>query len=320
MAVHYGIDIASFQHPNGDPIDWKAAYTYLYDKGGCQPFVIIKITQSDGYANPYALQDIRDAIVAGFAVAIYHFMAGNVPASAQLNWIESHLDGVEFVFLDCETENGSTAPAYVDLISQVVSGLKAIGERSGVYTYVNFLGWLTSGGYTNTDPLWLADPSKVDPGQTRVITQYGQGNIPGITGAVDVDMADAVGFQDVFGKSPVNPNPVTPTPEPTPAPTPTPAPSVKPTLHFVEVALDGNGNGAALMDGGASPEAGVTSVFPVVEFAYFIAATAQGSNPPKDHAYWSWTPHVQNYNGYVLLTVTGGQPNGNAGVYVAATA
>lgn len=311
--THYGVDVASFQHPNNAPIDWNALYTYLYDKGGCQPFVIIKITESSGYLNPYALQDIKDAIAAGFAVAIYHFMHGNVSAQSQLAWITQHLDGVKFVFLDCETENGVGAPSYVALINTIVNGLKAIGENSGVYTYVGFLGWLTSGGYTNSDPLWLADPSKVDPGQSRVITQYGTGSVPGIQGGTDLDMADDSGFQEVFGGTPVIPTP-------SPVPTPTPPKEPKVNLHFVEIDLDANGNGAVVMDGGTSSTPGITSVMPIVEFANFVAATSQGSDPNANNGYWTWDCHVQDRNGFVLVTATGGLPNGKAGVYVAATA
>ncbi len=320
--THYGVDIASFQHPNGAQIGWPALYTYLYGLGGCQPFVIVKITESDNYANPFALQDIQNAVAAGFAVAIYHFVHGDVSASSQAAWIIAHLDGVSYVFLDCETENGVGSAAYVALINQIVALVQNAGEKSGVYTFANFLGWLESSGYNQSLPLWFADPSNTDPSQVRLITQTGQGNVPGISGAVDLDQASDVGFSIVFGGTVAPPTP-SPIPSPTPTPTPAPSPTTPPisiTTTFISISLDSNGSGAMILDGGANTIQGIPSSSANVPFANFIAATAQGSDPVADKTYWMTVCHVQNRNGFVLVTVTSGIANGQAGVFISSIA
>jgi hypothetical protein len=86
--------------------------------------------------------------------------------------------------------------------------------------------------------------------------------------------------------------------------------------NFVEMSLDSNGCGAVLLSGGKAHAAGVTEMEPAIPFAQWLAATPQGSNPPANHGYWAWTPHVQEYAGYVLLSITGGMPYGRAGAYV----
>ena len=111
-----------------------------------------------------------------------------------------------------------------------------------------------------------------------------------------------------------------PVPSPTPTPVPNPTPEVNVKVHFVEVPLDANGNGSTVLDGGTNSTPNVTSSSELVSWSSFIAATSQGSDPTTDHAYWQWDCHVQDRNGFVLVTATGGIPNGQAGVYVAATA
>ncbi len=321
--IHYGVDVASFQHPNNAPIEWAALYTYLYAKGNCQPFVIIKITESDNYANPFAYQDIQDALAAGFSVAVYHFVHGDVPVDAQISWIVPHLENIEFIFLDCETENGLDNSTYVELINQMAQQLAATvsGIKIGVYTFNSFLAWLDSAGYSNSFPLWFADPSNVNPEQERVITQTGQGSADGITGAVDFDQADENGYGVVFSGGVVTPTPtptpvITPTPTPTPTPIPTPSSTPLPHITFISLNLDQNGNGSIILDGGQNSAPGVTSSSTTMLFSNFLAATSQGSDPPINNGYWMNNCHAQIRGEYLLLTVTHGIPNSQAGIYV----
>jgi len=313
IEIHYGGDVASFQHPAGASINWHAAYAYFLKKGnGAIPFIVIKITESDNYFNNYAISDIQGALAAGFKVAIYHFVHGNISAYDQVAWIRQHLEGVHFLFLDCETENGSTAPAYIALINAIIDSLKTLGEDMGLYTYTGFFGWLTSGGYADTNPLWLADPSKVDPGQPRAITQIGQGTVPGIQGQVDLDTADANGFQLIFGSDPISIKPVIQPQEK----------DMTPILHYVPVSLDANGSGAVILDGGANSLPGIASSTVSVPWSNYIAIASQGSDPAPnaDNKYWSWDARIQQRNGFLLVTVTNGPPNQQAGVYVTASA
>ncbi len=63
-----GIDIASFQHPNGAGIHWGQVAT-------AEKFVIIKASEGTGYTNTYYAGDASGARAAGLHVGAYHFLA-----------------------------------------------------------------------------------------------------------------------------------------------------------------------------------------------------------------------------------------------------
>jgi lysozyme len=67
-----GIDVASWQHPDGMPIDWQRVRDARVN------FATIKATEGSpaddtAYTNPYFVDDLRGAREAGLAVAPYHF-------------------------------------------------------------------------------------------------------------------------------------------------------------------------------------------------------------------------------------------------------
>ena len=66
-----GIDVASFQHPNGAAINWSQVAASGID------FAAVKVTEGDYYRNPYALTDLAQAQAAGLAVAAYAFAIPN---------------------------------------------------------------------------------------------------------------------------------------------------------------------------------------------------------------------------------------------------
>lgn len=251
--THYGVDTASFQHPNNAKINWQAAYEYLMAKGNSQPFAIIKITEADNYSNPFALGDIADAVAAGFQVVVYHFVHGDVPAAAQIAWIKEHADGIDKLYLDSEVENGVSPQVYVQLIRDIEAGLQGFID---VYTDDSFLAWLESGGYVPTPGLWLADPSGANPNQDRAITQYGTGTVPGFVGAVDLDSMTDAAFQKLFGT-------VTTTAS-TPATSPSTASS---GLVSMTGTSDANGNGWMEID---------------IPISQIIGFFARGPYPPTD--------------------------------------
>ena len=73
-----GVDVASWQHPNGAAIDWTRVRAAGVD------FATIKATEgspidSTSYTNPYFPGDLAAARKAGLAVAPYHFYLGRTP-------------------------------------------------------------------------------------------------------------------------------------------------------------------------------------------------------------------------------------------------
>ena len=81
-----GVDVASYQHPNGEAIHWVRVA-----KSGVQ-FVAIKTTEGTYYRNPFALTDLAQAKAAGLAVIAYVFAipngnGGSGGAAAQADYL-----------------------------------------------------------------------------------------------------------------------------------------------------------------------------------------------------------------------------------------
>ena len=70
-----GIDVASWQHPGDDPIQWNRV------RGAGHRFAIIKATEGVTYTNPWFAGDRRGAQQAGLVVGAYHFARPALPLS-----------------------------------------------------------------------------------------------------------------------------------------------------------------------------------------------------------------------------------------------
>lgn len=100
-----GVDIASWQHPNGKSINWERVRDDRVD------FATIKATEGStadgtGYTNPYFVGDLRRARAAGLAVAPYHFYLGRTPRTGAAQ--AEH-------FIDAVRESGYTGQRRGDL-------------------------------------------------------------------------------------------------------------------------------------------------------------------------------------------------------------
>jgi len=81
-----GVDVASYQHPNGEGINWARAA-----KAGVQ-FAAVKTTEGTYYRNPFALTDLAQAKAAGLSVIAYVFAipngnGGSGSATAQADYL-----------------------------------------------------------------------------------------------------------------------------------------------------------------------------------------------------------------------------------------
>lgn len=155
-----GPDIASYQHPNGAPIDWTAV------RQSGQSWAFVKATEGTGYTNPYFAADWHDSAAAGLYHGAYHYArpsatAGSATAQAQYfaNTVgPQQVPGTLPPILDLE-ETGGLAP--VDLIAWTHEFLNALQADTGrlpmLYTYPSF--WQNqmagSSEFTNY-PLWVA--------------------------------------------------------------------------------------------------------------------------------------------------------------------
>lgn len=201
-----GVDVASWQHPTGQPIDWNAV------RNGGHSFAFIKSTEGPSspggahYTNPWFARDWVDAGAAGLYRGAYHFaqpredVATAVADARHFIDVSGVMNGSADLppVLDLEVNNGLPpdqvarwAKAWLDEVERLT------GRVPIIYTGPFF--WrdkVASSAFTRY-PLWIASYTSASsptsgpiPGgwATWTIWQYtSQGTVPGIPGPVDVN-------------------------------------------------------------------------------------------------------------------------------------
>jgi GH25 family lysozyme M1 (1,4-beta-N-acetylmuramidase) len=200
-----GVDVASWQHPNGAPIDWGQVRAAGHD------FAFVKADEgprSNGgsyYNNPYFSADWHGAGAVGLYRGAYHYAHPKLPLSTAV------ADARHFVsvtgtmqgpldlppVLDLE-ESGGLAPAHVAQWAREWLGEveRLTGRPPIIYTGYYF--WRDSVGAPTDfgrNPLWIANwtsaaaPSPIPPSwNTWTFWQYtSTGSSPGIPWTVDLN-------------------------------------------------------------------------------------------------------------------------------------
>lgn len=189
-----GIDIASFQHPNGAAIDWAQVAT-------AEKFVIIKATEKNGYVNAYYADDITKARAAGLVAGSYHFLAPSsqtgVSGAAQAAHFLAHASiqpGDLPPMLDVETSPlyNSVLPSVADIQGWLDAVQAATGRKPLVYIGYYVITGLGSPALLKNYPIDVPNystcPSFPDsyPIQNLVMWQHtSTASVPGIKGSVD---------------------------------------------------------------------------------------------------------------------------------------
>lgn len=214
--------------------------------------------------------------------------------------------------LDCENGDSTPTQAAMWCLLETQSA-----RRPTVYTNLAEIGDVQS----ELRKLGLSIPGDVDWWKADWGVSPSLGAFEGYPEAV----AHQYAAGDVYDTSialstwlqPVPPKPVPPPRVVPPTSTVTPVIGGKEMLAFVEFDSDADGNACVLFCGKEQGEAGITSVEPAIPFGQWTgAATPLGSNPPVDKGYWNVTAHVQERNGFVLVSTTNAQPHQRVGVYV----
>lgn len=217
--MHYGIDIASYQHPNGNPIDYAAvARTLMARSGGERPFVVVKAVEGVNYVNPWFLTDLAGFRANGVDVAAYLFDHGSDSPGAEQQYFRRIAGNIPEAF-DIEAPDGLNPQQYGAHLEQ----LNKLNGTSLDYVNVSeYDAFFKEGDLQN---VWLAWPSSASaPARSCVLWQYGQGAVEGIVGQVDLDRWEGTEaqYQTFFHGQPIPPAPVV---APAPAPSvPSPAP------------------------------------------------------------------------------------------------
>ncbi len=194
-----GIDVSYYQ----ESIDWPR----VADSG--VRFAFIRV--SDGLT----VEDIRfernwrEAQRAGIARGSYQYFRPDQDAIAQADLMIAHLRGDRGELppaIDVETDGGLRPAALAVKVRIWVNHVRdVLGVEPIVYASPDF--WRDAvGGADLPQPLWLAHytakcPTIPQPWTRWTFWQYSQtGHVPGITGAVDLDLGSVAALPEAFAK------------------------------------------------------------------------------------------------------------------------
>jgi GH25 family lysozyme M1 (1,4-beta-N-acetylmuramidase) len=193
----FGVDVASYQHPNGAGINWASV------KAGGAAFAFVKMSEGATYSNPYAAGDLAGARAAGLRATGYHFARPRLPLStatsdaqrfaAQMGNVK--VPGALPPVLDIEATGGLSAANVTAWTKTFLSSLEAASGRtpmvySGPWFWRGYMG--NPSGFSRY-PAWIADynPSAAGPslfgdfGFSTVWQYTDAARISGISGGVD---------------------------------------------------------------------------------------------------------------------------------------
>lgn len=188
-----GPDVASYQHPGGAKINWRAVAKTDKD------FAIVKATEGTSYRNPWFWRDYTGAREAGLVRGSYHFARPGYPlartARHQANYFVAHLGNVNTAntlppALDLESTGGLSRGALVTWAQLFLLQVRKVTGRTPlIYTYPNF--WTSALGDPAAlarYPLWMASYSG-PADSSATLWQYTSGaTVNGIRGRVDMSV------------------------------------------------------------------------------------------------------------------------------------
>jgi len=204
-----GLDVAGYQHQNGDAISWSRVAAAGYK------FAAVKGTEGDYYVNPWAATDLAQAKAAGFDVSPYHFAIPNASTGTQQAQYAVEYSGYAaggrmlpltldieydpYVSTDHSNEcYGLTAGQMTTWIAGFVSQTRSLtGQYPIIYTTADWWDTCTGGSTAfGADPMWVAAYGFIRPPMpagwsTWTLWQYtSSGTVPGVDspGTTDLDI------------------------------------------------------------------------------------------------------------------------------------
>ncbi len=176
-----GIDVSSYQHPDGQTIDYGKVRAFGVE------WAAVKITEGLTYVNPWAPQDCAGFAAAGIEVVPYHFaQPDQSDAAAQARFFAEH----------CPAGTGTVTGA-LDLEVHMLAGPEALAQWVEafrvacavpiLYADQDFHTALIGAGYEWPGKLWLAAPSLDTFPDGAYAWQYGEGDVDGVAATVDRD-------------------------------------------------------------------------------------------------------------------------------------
>jgi lysozyme len=186
-----GIDVSHYQ----GHVDWPAVAAAGYSFTWC------KLTEGAGYVDPTGVRNLAAARVAGLHAGAYHFFRGSGAAEAAhfLAALPPDVDALPprlppALDLEATLPDGAAEEALTWLrIVHDATGVAPVVYVSPAWAQVHRLDrWPAFGNYG----LWLAEwsvvtPKPPAPWDSWLAWQTGAGEVPGVGGSCDVDVARA---------------------------------------------------------------------------------------------------------------------------------
>ncbi|MCC5950483.1 MAG: S-layer homology domain-containing protein [Acidimicrobiia bacterium] len=193
-----GIDVASWQHPGGAPINWGQV------RGAGYRYVFVKATEGTTYTNPYYAGDVAGASAAGMSTGAYHYARPSRPVSNARN------EAIHFAntigpqtgattippVLDLEEHGGLTRSELAEWTRIFLDETERLTNRRPIlYTGAWFWNQYVNSTAFGDTPLWLANytsgpaPTMMPVGWSDwTVWQWtSSGIVPGIVGYTDLN-------------------------------------------------------------------------------------------------------------------------------------
>ncbi len=199
-----GVDVASYQHPGGAPIDWGAV------RAAGHSYAFVKATESTDYTNPWFARDWGGAGAAGLYRGAYHFARPALPISTALDQARYFVSRVGSMgggldlppVLDLEATGGLGQRDLAEWTRAWLAEVQRLTGKSPIL-YTGYYFWRDAVGnpadigaaYRLWLPSYPSDPESTTfrplvPAGWRMWTfwQYrSNGSVPGISGEVDMN-------------------------------------------------------------------------------------------------------------------------------------
>jgi len=179
---HWGIDVATWQHPSDEPIDWAE----VRQEGAS--FAIVKATQGDNYTNPWLKRDLAGARAAGLLVGAYHFYElGVAPEVQSARFTESIIGEILPLgaWLDWEVADmpdWEVTTNYNGMITGIGEARRPVGLYTGQWWHTRLVDLKVP-----IQRLWLAAPSLDVAPEGVFMWQCKAQSVRGIADLVDID-------------------------------------------------------------------------------------------------------------------------------------
>lgn len=203
-ALITGVDVASYQHPGGKPIDWVKV------RAAGHRYALVKATEATTYTNPYFTADWSGAAAAGLYRGAYHYARPALPYSTALDQARYFVSKAGSMtgpldigaVLDLEERGGLTKSQLATWTRTWLAEVERLTGRApmiytGYYFWKDALGNPTD--IAASHRLWLASyPNDPDSTTFRPLVPAGwstwtfwqyrsDGTVPGIPWRVDMN-------------------------------------------------------------------------------------------------------------------------------------